>query len=147
MYAVSASAVFSAAHALLIRGQREPLHGHDWRVRVTVRGPSLDADGMLCDFHAVEAALRAATSPLHNANLNELPPFRTRNASAENVARHIADALAADTVLAEARVRIAAVRVTEAPGCAATYYPAHARHGHTAPTPTAAAEPHRPKDR
>jgi len=131
MYRLEINDVFSAAHAIIIAGQREPLHGHDWHVTVTVEGEHLDADGLLVDFHAVHAALRQIIAPFHNRSLNEVAPFdqsspASKNPSAELVARHIADLLSAQAAhigLDSARgVHIAAVRVTEAVGCAATYF-------------------------
>jgi 6-pyruvoyltetrahydropterin/6-carboxytetrahydropterin synthase len=90
-------------------------------VTVTLAGPALDTDGLLCDFHAVERALAAVTAGFHNANLNERPPFTDGvNPSAENVARHIADRLGASLTLRPG-VRIDSIRVTEAPGCEAEY--------------------------
>lgn len=121
MFEVSVETTFAAAHALLIAGRREPLHGHNWHITVTLAGPTLDADGLLLDFHAVERLLRDITAPFHNNNLNDIPPFTDLNPSAENVALHIARALSAGLRGGSATVR--SVRVTEAPGCAATYYP------------------------
>lgn len=126
MYEISVQTEFAAAHALVIAGEREPIHGHNWHVTVTIAGPALDADGLLCDFHAVERALGAIVARMNNANLDDVPPFAggALNPSAENVARVIADELKrglAGTLAGGARV--ASVRVTEAPGCAATYRP------------------------
>lgn len=125
MFEISVQAEFSAAHAIVIGGKREPVHGHDWRVTATVASGDLDQNGLLCDFHDVERALRSITSPMNNASLNDLPPFRDGlNPTAENVARHIGDRLVA-TLRLPAGARLASVRVTEAPGCAATYTPPH----------------------
>ena len=124
MYELEVKGQFSAAHAIVIRGEREALHGHDWRVTVTVSGETLDADGLVCDFHAIESALNTITGRLHNRNLNETEPFDRVNPTAEHVALHIAEELSRTLagVLPEG-ARIAAVRVTEAPGCAATFRP------------------------
>lgn len=118
--------MFSAAHALVVGGVREALHGHDWRVTVRLEGDRLDEDGLLCDFHMVERSLREITGAWSNRNLNECPPFsegsKSVNPSAENVARVIAERLEAAIGSAIAgRARIESVRVTEAPGCAATF--------------------------
>lgn len=117
-YELSVEAAFSAAHAIVIAGTREPLHGHDWRVTLTVVADSLDADGLLCDFHLIERELRAITGPWHHRNLNETPPFDRLNPTAELIARHIAMTM---TTKLPRSVRVESVRVTEAPGCAATY--------------------------
>ena len=125
MFEITVTTEFAAAHAILMGGQREPLHGHNWHVTVTLSGPALDSEGLLCDFHLVESSLRDLTSRFHNRNLNDLPPFHTSlNPSAENVALHIADELSrALNGRLPRGVHISSVRVTEAPGCAAIYRP------------------------
>jgi 6-pyruvoyltetrahydropterin/6-carboxytetrahydropterin synthase len=123
VFEISVQAEFAAAHALVIAGVREPVHGHNWHVTVTLEGSTLDQDGLLCDFHTVESSLRDLIGAFHNRNLNEVEPFRGGvNPSAENVARYLAEELSTglEPDLAP-HARIVAVRVTEAPGCAATY--------------------------
>lgn len=111
---------FCAAHAIVIRGAREPVHGHNWKVTVAISGSDLDADGLLCDFHDVERELAAVLGPWRNADLNAASEFRQVNPTAECVARTIAVALQSRLRLPEG-VGVAWVRVTEAPGCAATF--------------------------
>ncbi len=120
MYEISIEDVFSAAHSIMAGGAREPMHGHDWRVTVTIAGPSLDADGLLCDFHTVQEAVRSITRGFHQQNLNVTAPFDRTNPTAELVARHIADRL---SPMMPEEARVVSVRVTESPGCAATYRP------------------------
>lgn len=129
MYRLTVETEFAAAHAIVMRGEREPIHGHNWNVTVCVAGESLDPDGLLCDFHAVEEGLRAATERFHNRNLNETPPFDRVNPTAEHVARHLAEAVSGSIPPQDADrgVRVEWVRVTEAPGCAAIYHPPAAR--------------------
>lgn len=122
---------FSAAHAITIRGEREALHGHDWAVRAVVEAPTLDGDGLVCDFHALEHALREVIAPFRNANLNDTPPFDRVNPTAEHVAGHIGDALLArlGRVFGDREFCLRSVSVTEAPGCKAVYKPDPARAG------------------
>ena len=120
MYELTLHAEFCAAHAIVMKGVREPVHGHNWRVRVVVEGPELDDDGLLCDFHAIERSLAAIIGPFHNADLNATPPFDRVNPTAELVATHIGDELA--KTLAPG-VTLQSASVTEAPGCEATYRP------------------------
>lgn len=120
MFELSVQRVFSAAHALILGGQRETLHGHDWRLTIVVAGPRLNPEGLLCDFHALEVAVDAIIAPFQNANLNEVEPFTRLNPSAEHVVQHIAHQLAG--VLPQG-VSLRRVSVTEAPGCEATYFP------------------------
>ena len=125
MFSISVEADFSAAHALSISGVREPVHGHNWRVVVTLSGTQLDHDGLLADFHTVEGALRSICDEFHNNDLNAHPAFEDSNPSAELVARHIAHELSdrLGGALGE-HARIESVSVTEAPRCTATYRPA-----------------------
>src|SRR4051794_20203496 len=81
---------FSAAHQLcLYDGSLEPLHGHNWQIRVTVSAKKLDSIGVVMDFHELERLVDQIISPMHNRNLNDLSPFASINPSAENVALHI----------------------------------------------------------
>ena len=75
MYLVRIERTFSAAHSIVMGGVAEPVHGHNWRVEATFAGASLDADGLLVDFHAVEGALDAIVGRFHNRSLNAVAPF------------------------------------------------------------------------
>jgi len=120
MYELTLRGEFCAAHAIVMRGEREPVHGHNWRVTVTVAGAELDADGLLCDFHALEGTLRETLAPFQNADLNATAPFDATNPTAEHVARHIGERVASEL---PAGVRLVRAAVTEAPGCEAAYVP------------------------
>jgi 6-pyruvoyltetrahydropterin/6-carboxytetrahydropterin synthase len=92
MYEVSVDEEFAAAHNLRgYKGKCEDLHGHNYKVRVTVAGQELDSVGLLCDFVQVKKAIRDVIRTLDHKYLNELSPFDVINPSAENIARHIFD--------------------------------------------------------
>jgi 6-pyruvoyltetrahydropterin/6-carboxytetrahydropterin synthase len=100
---------FSAAHQLrLYDGSLEPVHGHNWKVQVTVESPQLDAIGVVMDFHVLERLLDAIIGPFHNHHLNEIAPFDKVNPTAENVARHVLKSL-----VLPPPVRVVAVEVWE----------------------------------
>ncbi|MBM4109011.1 MAG: 6-carboxytetrahydropterin synthase [Phycisphaerae bacterium] len=122
MYRVRIQGEFCAAHAITIRGQREPVHGHNWRVTLTAAGPELDADGLLVDFHALQGALLTVLKSMDTKDLNTMEPFRRVNPTAEHVARHIHDEMRRGARIPNA-VRIESVEVTESPGCSAVYAP------------------------
>jgi 6-pyruvoyltetrahydropterin/6-carboxytetrahydropterin synthase len=91
---ISTTRHFSAAHQLrLYDNSLEPVHGHNWKVRVTVRANQLDSIGVVMDFHELERRVDAIIGPFHNRHLNELPAFTTLNPSAENVALYVAQTL------------------------------------------------------
>lgn len=116
MFSLRIERTFSAAHAIVLGGEREALHGHDWRVRMTVEGDQLDGDGLLCDFHLLERVLDSAISPLRDSNLNDVAVLAGINPTAENVALYLASTVAGDLPPAIGRLRLA---ITEAPGCEA----------------------------
>ena len=120
MYELRIERSFRAAHAIVMQGELETSHVHAWRVVVDVEADELDADGLLCDFHRLEGQLDAIIAPFAGGDLNVTPPFDQVNPTAEHVARHVAEAL---RPALDPGVRLLAVRVTESPGCVATYRP------------------------
>lgn len=130
MFEISVTTTFSAAHAIMIRGVREPLHGHDWRVTAVIQSSTLDSDGMVCDFHELAQTLNGVISPFKNNNLNIIPPFDSLNPTAEHVAMHIGKELqrwVASISHTESNkyrgIELKSASVTEAVGCEATYRP------------------------
>ncbi|MDH5661775.1 MAG: 6-carboxytetrahydropterin synthase QueD [Elusimicrobiota bacterium] len=90
MYEVMVEGSFSAAHNL--RGYRkkcEKLHGHNWKVRVGIRGGKLDKYGMLIDFRDVKDYLEKIIKKLDHKYLNEISHFKVTNPTSENIARFI----------------------------------------------------------
>jgi 6-pyruvoyltetrahydropterin/6-carboxytetrahydropterin synthase len=118
-FEISTTRSFSAAHQLkMYDGSLEPLHGHNWQIRVTVGRGELDNIGVVMDFHELQRRVNAIVDPMHNANLNDLPAFRSINPSAENVALVVARALRID-----APMTLLSVEVWETNDCKATYKP------------------------
>ncbi len=119
MFEITTTRSFSAAHALrLYDGSMEPLHAHDWKVKVTVAAAVLDAIGVVMDFHELERLVDLILAPLRNASLNDIEPFRQLNPSAENVAWHIARSL-----VVPKHVLLVSVEVWETETNSAVYRP------------------------
>lgn len=94
MFTIGVVAQFEAAHRL--RGDFGPasrLHGHTYRVEVEVTGPQLSADGTLFDIGQLQLWVDEAVGELNYQNLDDLPAFAGRNTTAEEVTRHLRDAL------------------------------------------------------
>jgi 6-pyruvoyltetrahydropterin/6-carboxytetrahydropterin synthase len=118
-FAISAVREFSASHQLkLYDGSLEPLHGHNWWVRVTVSAAKLDAIGVVMDFHELERLLNGIVDPMHNTHLNDHPAFKSNNPSAENVA-----ALVGRELHLPATIQLTKVEVWETAGCCAIFRP------------------------
>ncbi len=122
-YAVSIVRTFSAAHALRgYRGRCERLHGHNWKVRVSLSGKRLNDIGMVMDFGEIKALLDRVVSALDHRYINEVPPFDTVNPTAENIAGYICRMMSKELKSARRRppVAVAAVEVWESETSSAT---------------------------
>ena len=88
MFEVSVEETFAAGHALRnYHGKCENVHGHNYRVQVTMEGAELNDAGLLVDFADVKRLVRAVVARLDHQFLNDLAPFDAINPSAENMAR------------------------------------------------------------
>jgi 6-pyruvoyltetrahydropterin/6-carboxytetrahydropterin synthase len=116
-FEISTVRVFSASHQLkLYDGSMEPLHGHNWKVKVTVASAQLDSMGVVMDFHELERLVDKIVAPMHNRHLNELDAFQNANPSAENVAFTVASRLTLPN-----GTRLISVEVWETEDCSAAY--------------------------
>jgi len=124
MYEVSVDDSFAAAHNLRgYKGKCEDLHGHNYKVRVTLAGKELDSTGLLYDFVHLKQVIQAVIRSLDHKYLNELKPFDVLNPSAENIARYIYDEAARQLPSAPNGAGIASITVWESDVTAATYRP------------------------
>ena len=95
MFEVSVEETFSAGHALRgYKGKCENPHGHNYRLRVTLRGRVLDQTGLLCDFVHLKQVMHSVIEAVDHKFLNDQPPFDTVNPSAENMAKYFYDEIA-----------------------------------------------------
>jgi 6-pyruvoyltetrahydropterin/6-carboxytetrahydropterin synthase len=121
MFEISQETTVAAAHQLRFApGEGERLHGHNWRIKAVLQASELDGRGFVVDFNEIGAALRALVEPYEHVFLNEVAPFDDLNPTAENLARVVADNLAAK--VDDGRVRVVRVEVWENDTCGATYY-------------------------
>lgn len=122
MFEVSVEQTFAAGHALRnYRGKCENVHGHNYRVLVTIQGSKLDEVGLLVDFVEVKKLMNKVVDRLDHQFINDLPPFTDINPSAENMAKYFYDEIQAG--LEESQVRVGEVRIWETDTASATYRP------------------------
>ena len=139
MYGLNTEAAFDSAHFLTdYYGKCENLHGHRWRVEVTLAQDELQTEGtmrdMVLDFGVFKKAVRAEAEKLDHTFLIEegslkpetlaaleqegfeltILPFRT---TAENLARYLFDRLT------EQGLPVSEVEVDETPNNRAFYVP------------------------
>lgn len=124
MFEVSVDQTFAAGHALRnYKGKCENVHGHNFRVQVTIEGERLDDTGMLVDFIDVKKSMQDVIARLDHQFLNEIPPFDVKNPSAENIAEHFYAAMNQDLAGNPVAVRIREVKVWETDIQSAAYRP------------------------
>ena len=124
MFEVSVEDTFAAGHALRgYRGKCENPHGHNYKVRITLAGDSLDHIGLLYDFKDLKAAMNQIIDRLDHQFLNDIEPFREQNPSAENMARFFyTEANAKLRTATSGRVRVKEVKIWETDTTTATYF-------------------------
>ena len=123
MFEVSVEHTFAAGHALRnYRGKCENVHGHNYRVQVTLRGEKLDKVGMLVDFVALKRLLRDISEPLDHVFINDIEPFIELNPTAENMAVYFCEKLQAGLQV-DMPVQVLEVKVWETDIQCATYRP------------------------
>ena len=92
MYEVTVEDSFAAGHYLRdYKGKCENPHGHNYKVRVTLAGASLDKAGLLLDFKDLKEGMKHVIDRLDHQMLNEIEPFIVLNPSAENLAKYFYD--------------------------------------------------------
>ena len=122
MYEVTIIKSFSAAHLLAqIGGKCEELHGHNFKVEVTLAAPDLNESGLLIDFRVIKKWFSVILDQMDHKHLNELPCFAGINPSAENIAKYIYTSM--EPKATESQVRIARIKVWESENAAVTYIP------------------------
>ena len=124
MYEVTVEREFSSGHYLRnYRGKCENPHGHNYKVRITLRGESLDVSGLLLDFKDLKQVMRPVIDRLDHQMLNDLEPFTTLNPSAENIAKYFYDQTNEQLAeMTKGRVRVKDCTIWETDTTTATYF-------------------------
>ena len=123
MFEVSVEETFAAGHALRnYRGKCENVHGHNYKVQLTVRGGELDGAGLLVDFVELKRVLNQVIDRLDHRFLNDVPPFDVLNPSAENMARYFHEEVSRG-MGARQGVAVSEVKIWETDTSCATYRP------------------------
>lgn len=120
MYELRVITQFAAAHQLRIFGGKcEKLHGHNWRIEVSLAGDKLNDGGLLIDFREVKEATDGILEELDHSFLNELPQFEGQSPSSENIAAYVFEKLSSK--LNNKRIRVTKVTAWESDSAGASY--------------------------
>lgn len=122
MYQVSVEEHFDAAHYLRdYHGKCENLHGHRFKVGVTVSASELNEIGLAYDFVELKGHLRQTLASFDHTCLNDISPFDKINPSSENIAITIYNHL--KSCLPQGVVSLTSVEVWESPESRIVYSP------------------------
>ena len=121
MFEIEIDRSFSAAHQLRgYNGDCCKLHGHNYKITVTVRSSELDEIGIALDFKKLKAELDALLAEYDHSNLSELADFQAVNPTSENLARTIYRKISEK--MNGGTIRVHRVRVGESDHSAVTYF-------------------------
>jgi len=121
MYELKISTQFAAAHQLRgLEGGCENLHGHNWKIEVSVTGSELGKDGLLIDFRVIKGETKRVIDELDHKFLNELASFENLEPSSENISRHIFESISRK--LNTKNVKISKVTAWESDSACASYW-------------------------
>jgi 6-pyruvoyltetrahydropterin/6-carboxytetrahydropterin synthase len=126
MFEISAEQTFAAGHALRgYKGKCENVHGHNYRVRVTIAGEKLNSIGLLVDFVELKRLMKQIIEYWDHRFINDLPPFDKINPTAENMALWFCERMQEklDSGSADVPVEVTEVTIWETDTNIATYRP------------------------
>jgi 6-pyruvoyltetrahydropterin/6-carboxytetrahydropterin synthase len=124
MFQVTVDETFSSGHALRgYKGKCENVHGHNYKLRVTLEGPQLDSIGLLYDFTHLKRVIREIVGGVDHKFLNDLAPFDVLNPSAENLAKYFYEETARQMNAMPEGARVTSVTIWETDTTSATYWP------------------------
>jgi 6-pyruvoyltetrahydropterin/6-carboxytetrahydropterin synthase len=119
MYQVSIEGHFDAAHYLRDYGGKcENVHGHRFKVVVSLKAAKLNKVGLAYDFVELKRHLGEVLARFDHTSLNDVPPFDKINPSSENIAATIYDELKGRF---SGGVMLSSVEVWESPESRVTY--------------------------
>lgn len=120
MYKINIETHFSSAHRLRdYNGECERLHGHNWKVKISVASEVLNNLGMVMDFRDIKSHTKVLVDRLDHQYLNDIAPFTEINPTTENIAKYLFDELS--KVTNTEQIKVSMVEIWESPTCSASY--------------------------
>lgn len=121
MYMLTIKTSFAAAHNLIhYQGDCENLHGHNWKVEVSVTARELDKSGLGIDFKILKRDASAIINELDHKYLNDNPAFRDISPSSEHIARYLYERISER--MNNENIKVDSITVWESDNASARYY-------------------------
>lgn len=119
MYTLTRTIEFDSAHQLRdYVGKCANLHGHTYKLAVSIQGQTLDKAGMVYDFVDLKALMKGISEELDHKFLNEIAVFTEINPTAENIAAYIYHKLKPHL---PQDIRLKQIELWETPNCSVIY--------------------------
>ncbi len=130
MFELKVKGDIASAHQLRgYEGRCKDLHGHTWKIEVTLLSDKLDAIGMVADFKDMKKMLKEVLDPIDHVFLNDLPYFKAVNPTTENIAKYVYEHFSKACLSASqqasqagAPIRVKQVEVWESELASSIYY-------------------------
>jgi len=117
MYKLSITEEFDAAHQLELpyKSKCKNVHGHRWKVEVTVGSDKLNESGMVVDFSILKGHVRELIESFDHHFINDI----IKQPTSENIAKFFYDDL--KDHLADAGVKLLGIKIWETPTSCCSY--------------------------
>ncbi len=90
MFELSIRGDIASAHFIEgYQGKCKNLHGHTWKIEVTIVSDQLDDIGMVADFAVLKKQLCEVLAVIDHVCLNDLAYFKEHSPTTENIAKYI----------------------------------------------------------
>lgn len=122
MFEITVANHIDSAHFLRgYQGKCLNVHGHTWRIKVTLKGERLNELGLLVDFSEVKRIIGEVTECFDHKLINEIEPFDRINPSSENLARYVYCRVK-EKIASLQNISVVKVSVSESRDTEAVYY-------------------------
>lgn len=120
MYQITIETHFSSAHRLInYNGECERLHGHNWKVQISVASDVLNDLGMVMDFKDIKSNVKPLIGKLDHQYLNDIPPFTEINPTTENISKYLFDEFS--KLINTDQIKVTKVEIWESTTSSASY--------------------------
>ena len=119
MFELSIRGDIASAH--FIKGYPGPckdLHGHTWKIEVTIVSKTLNKIGLVTDFAEMKMRLKRFLKRIDHVCLNDLPYFKKINPTTETLARYIYENFSKEVK----PLKVSRVQVWESESASIVYY-------------------------
>lgn len=122
MFEIIVASYIDSAHFLRgYQGKCANIHGHTWKIEVTLSGKNLNEIGLLVDFNQIKKIIREAAELFDHKLINDIEPFSNINPSSENLAKYFFEKIK-ESLSIYSDIQVVKVLVSESRDTSAVYY-------------------------